>query len=56
MLIGGDLVATNEILLFYALALLFLLVAVIYISRLSQKALTRYESRQHNLKGKDDVV
>ncbi len=56
MLIGGDLVATNEILLFYALALLFSLVAVIYISRLSQKALTRYESHQHDLKGKDDVA
>lgn len=54
-LIEGDLMATKQVLLFYAFALLFLLVAVVYISRVSQKALLRYESLEHEYKGKDHI-
>lgn len=54
-LIEGDLMATKEILFFYALTLLFLLVTVVYINRISKKALIRYESRRRENKGKEHI-
>jgi uncharacterized membrane protein YdjX (TVP38/TMEM64 family) len=43
MLVSGDLMRSPNVWVFYILSLVFLLVAVAYISKLAQKALLRYE-------------
>jgi uncharacterized membrane protein YdjX (TVP38/TMEM64 family) len=51
MLASGELMASRELWLFYALALIFMFIAVVYIARQSQRALARYEARTSKQKG-----